>query len=232
LIPVIKKYPELLGIGLSEGTAIIVKGDRFEVMGAWKVAVHDNHKVYQPWEKPYYVLSRGDIYNMKSRRVERFGNGRPATYPTIIGFKDPKPRSSGGAGAARPRRSDPLLAGAWVVVSTVSGGKEDAQLKDHTATFSDGKLLFKSKDGKKEHEATYTVDAGKTPATIDLVPADGPHKGKTLKAIYVIEKKELKLCIGKEDEDRPTAFSSKVGEETMLWVLRKAEAGNASKQQP
>jgi cyanophycinase len=85
LIPVIKKYPELLGLGLSEGTAIVVKGDRFEVMGAWKVAVHDNQKAYQPWEKPYYVLSRGDVYNMKSRRVERFGNGRAATaYPAIL----------------------------------------------------------------------------------------------------------------------------------------------------
>lgn len=79
LIPVIKKYPELLGVGLSEGTAIVVKGDRFEVIGAWKVAVHDNQRAYQPWEKPYYVLSRGDVYNMKSRRIEQFGSARPAT---------------------------------------------------------------------------------------------------------------------------------------------------------
>ena len=41
-----------LGIGLSEGTAIIVTGDRFEVLGKWKVAVHDNTRIYQPWEKP------------------------------------------------------------------------------------------------------------------------------------------------------------------------------------
>jgi cyanophycinase len=75
LIPVIKKYPDLLGIGLSESTAIIVTGDRFEVIGAWKVAVHDNTRQYQPWEKPYYVLSAGDVYNMKTRNVERFGNG-------------------------------------------------------------------------------------------------------------------------------------------------------------
>jgi len=84
LIPVIKKYPDLLGIGLSEGTAIIVKGDRFEVMGAWKVAIHDNARVYQPWEKPYYVLSAGDVYNMKTRRIEKYGNGaqgRPASGP-------------------------------------------------------------------------------------------------------------------------------------------------------
>ena len=29
------------------------------MIGAWKVAVHDNTRVYQPWEKPYFVLSRG-----------------------------------------------------------------------------------------------------------------------------------------------------------------------------
>jgi cyanophycinase len=75
LIPVIRKWPDLLGIGLSEATAIIVKGDRFEVMGAWKVAVHDNTRLYQPWEKPYFVLSAGDVYNMKTRKVERYGTG-------------------------------------------------------------------------------------------------------------------------------------------------------------
>ena len=75
LIPVIQKYPQFLGIGLSESTAIIVNGDRFEVMGAWKVAVHDNTRLYQPWEKPYFVLSTGDVYNMKARRVEKLGIG-------------------------------------------------------------------------------------------------------------------------------------------------------------
>jgi len=75
LIPVIQKYPNLLGVGLSEATAIIVHGDRFEVMGAWKVAVHDNTRLYQPWEKPYYVLSVGDVYNMKTRKIEKLGIG-------------------------------------------------------------------------------------------------------------------------------------------------------------
>jgi cyanophycinase len=75
LIPVIKKYPSLLGIGLSEGTAIIVKGDEFEVTGKWKVAVHDNTRMYQPWEKPYYVLGAGDVYNMKMRKVVKFADG-------------------------------------------------------------------------------------------------------------------------------------------------------------
>jgi cyanophycinase len=76
LIPVIAKYPTLLGLGLSEGTAIIVTGDTFEVMGKWKVAVHDNTRLYQPWEKPYFVLSAGDVYNMKSRKIEKHGVDR------------------------------------------------------------------------------------------------------------------------------------------------------------
>jgi cyanophycinase len=75
IIPVIKKYPDLLGIGISEGTAIVVTGDRFQVIGKWKVTVHDNARGYQPWEKPYYVLSVGDVYNMKTRTIEKFGAG-------------------------------------------------------------------------------------------------------------------------------------------------------------
>jgi cyanophycinase len=83
LIPVIKRYPNLLGIGISEGTAIVVTGDRFEVIGKWKVAIHDNTRAYQPWEKPYFVLSPGDVYNMKTRAIEKYGTG-VLTIPAVI----------------------------------------------------------------------------------------------------------------------------------------------------
>lgn len=81
IIPVIKKFPNLLGIGISEGTALVVTGDTFEVIGKWKVTIHDNTRLYQPWEKPYYVLSPGDVYNMKTRKIEKNGTGvlNPAT---------------------------------------------------------------------------------------------------------------------------------------------------------
>lgn len=75
LQPVVKKYPDFLGIGLSEGTAIIVNWDRFEVMGKWKVAIWDNTHPRQPWEKPFFVLSAGDVYNMKTRSIEKYGIG-------------------------------------------------------------------------------------------------------------------------------------------------------------
>jgi cyanophycinase len=80
IVPLIKQFPDLLGIGLSEKTAIVVNGDRFEVIGAWKVAVHDNTRLYQPWEKPYFVLSAGDVYNMKNTK----GRGTGHRYIQLI----------------------------------------------------------------------------------------------------------------------------------------------------
>lgn len=101
LIPVIATYPELLGIGLSEGTAIIVTGDTFEVMGKWKVAIHDNTRLYQPWEKPYYVVSPGDVYDMKSRRVIHLGDGTEREVPYLDGAA-PDARPGGLAPAGSP----------------------------------------------------------------------------------------------------------------------------------
>lgn len=81
LIPVIKTFPQYLGLGLSEDTAIVVTGDRFEVIGRWKVAVHDSTQAYQPWQKPYDVLNVGDVYDMKARKVVKYGNGTTPGRP-------------------------------------------------------------------------------------------------------------------------------------------------------
>jgi cyanophycinase len=89
LVPLIKKYPNLLGIGLSEGTAIVVNGDRFEVIGKWKVTIHDTTRVYQPWEKSYFVLSPGDVYNMQTRKVEKYGTG--VLVPATVKSTAPAP---------------------------------------------------------------------------------------------------------------------------------------------
>jgi cyanophycinase len=80
---VMKKYPDLLGIGISEGTAIVVTGDKFEVIGKWKVAVHDTTRAHQPWEKPWFILQLGDVYNMKTRKVEKYGIGSPVPVTEI-----------------------------------------------------------------------------------------------------------------------------------------------------
>jgi len=71
MLPVIKQYPQLLGIGIDENTAIIVQGDRFEVMGASKVAIYDPKWKAAEGEKPYYFLEAGDHFDLKTRQADK-----------------------------------------------------------------------------------------------------------------------------------------------------------------
>ena len=70
LIPVIEKYPHLLGIGLDEDTAIVVQGDRFEVVGQSVVAIYDYQRTLAG-EGRFYFLRPGDSYDMGTREAMR-----------------------------------------------------------------------------------------------------------------------------------------------------------------
>jgi len=69
MIEVIKAQPELLGIGLDEGTAIIVSGDTFRVVGSSYVAIYDIEIINK--SGAFYFLSDGDLFNLKTRKAER-----------------------------------------------------------------------------------------------------------------------------------------------------------------
>jgi cyanophycinase len=62
---VIKTYPKLLGIGISESTAIIIRKDSFSIIGKGNVAITDG-KNYD--SKPYYFLKEGDIFDLAERK--------------------------------------------------------------------------------------------------------------------------------------------------------------------
>ena len=66
---VIKTYPNLIGIGLFESTAIVVQKDRFEVIGTGKVAIHDSKRVTAPGDSLYYLLDSGTIFDIKTRTI-------------------------------------------------------------------------------------------------------------------------------------------------------------------
>lgn len=68
LVPVIQKHRHLLGIGIDEATAIVVKGDEAEVIGASKVAVYDARYGTGPDGKRYYFLNPGEKFDLVKRR--------------------------------------------------------------------------------------------------------------------------------------------------------------------
>lgn len=76
--------PELLGIGIDENTAIVVKGDQFEVIGAGYVAIYDPEGRAIPEDerkrKPFYFLSPGDHFDLVERLPFRLApaNDKPA----------------------------------------------------------------------------------------------------------------------------------------------------------
>jgi cyanophycinase-like exopeptidase len=68
----VRTYPQLLGIGIDEGTVIVVKRSVLEVVGKSKVAVFDRSKPVKDGEKDYEELEAGMKYDMKARkRVEK-----------------------------------------------------------------------------------------------------------------------------------------------------------------
>jgi cyanophycinase len=69
LVGVITKKPELLGIGLDEPAAIVVQGDRMEVIGRSVVGIYDGK---EHDGKRYYFLAPGEFFDLAARkRVER-----------------------------------------------------------------------------------------------------------------------------------------------------------------
>lgn len=66
LIEIIEAKPKLLGIGIDENTAIVVKGDVFEVIGESYVAVYTSDGI--KGGKPFRLVAPGQRYDLKHRR--------------------------------------------------------------------------------------------------------------------------------------------------------------------
>jgi cyanophycinase-like exopeptidase len=64
-----KLYPNWLGIGIDEGTAVVVTGHVAEVLGKSKVAFYDHRNGVPEGEKDYTDVPAGRKYDLKERRV-------------------------------------------------------------------------------------------------------------------------------------------------------------------
>lgn len=70
LIEIIEAHPALLGLGIDEDTAIVVRGDEFEVIGQGYVAIYDRNRIVGR-DGQFYFLSPGDRFNMADRQPLR-----------------------------------------------------------------------------------------------------------------------------------------------------------------
>ena len=72
MLEVMEAMPDLLGIGIDENTAIVVRGDEFEVIGESYVVIYDTGARIDTGGD-FYFLAPGDRFNMATREA-----GRPA----------------------------------------------------------------------------------------------------------------------------------------------------------
>ncbi|MGE0862744.1 MAG: cyanophycinase [Vicinamibacterales bacterium] len=85
MLEVIDKHPELLGIGLDEDTAIVVAGDRFDVIGRSYAVVYSNTPVAGATGR-FFFLGAGDRFDMKTRKATRQG----VEWRPLQGVRPPK----------------------------------------------------------------------------------------------------------------------------------------------
>jgi len=78
MFTILENKPKLLGVGIDESTAIVVKGGAFEVIGKSYVVIYDNSfwsregsklKQLPNKNEMFYYLRSGDEYNLRERTV-------------------------------------------------------------------------------------------------------------------------------------------------------------------
>ena len=69
LLEIVEAHPELLGIGIDEDTAIVVRGNSFDVIGQGYVAIYDHNRLVGPRGK-FYLLAPGDRFDLKGKTTD------------------------------------------------------------------------------------------------------------------------------------------------------------------
>lgn len=66
MLQVLDRYPHLVGIGLDEGAALVIRGDRAEVVGRSRVAIYDGTRGDGD---PFFFLEPGQVIDLSRRAV-------------------------------------------------------------------------------------------------------------------------------------------------------------------
>jgi uncharacterized protein (TIGR03067 family) len=145
--------------------------------------------------------------------------GRKLLAVTVVGLLI----GAGNAGqdADKHDKDSEGVVGLWRIVSHEKGGEKVAaeRFKDTKIFFhADGKLTVMEEG--KQLELTFKLHAAKKPKQID-VTAKKDGQDEVHKGIYVLHKNELKICISRAPDERPTEFVSQAGTTTDLFHLKR-----------
>jgi uncharacterized protein (TIGR03067 family) len=115
------------------------------------------------------------------------------------------------------------LKGTWQAVSAEEDGRKakPMELEKTFLVIEGDRYTIQLPDGAQK--GTFKIDPSKTPRRMDVLPADGPPKGKTIRGIYELKGATLRCCLAQPDKDRPTEFTGKAGSGCGLFVYKRME---------
>jgi uncharacterized protein (TIGR03067 family) len=115
------------------------------------------------------------------------------------------------------REDAKLLEGTWLPATAELAGKDfpDDIRKTIKLTVKGDKYTVAV--GDKLDQGTTKLDPTKKPKAMDIVGTEGPNKGRTILAIYELDKDTLKICYDLGGKERPTEFKTQA--KTQLFLV-------------
>ena len=126
------------------------------------------------------------------------------------------------ADAPKAKTDRDKFQGDWKVVAVVENGKEAEKLRFEKMRirFMADKMIVR--EGEEKHQSAFKLDPSKKPPTIELIPDDGPKKGRKLSGIYQLDGDSLKIGMTLEAEKAaPADFTAKADSGRALLALER-----------
>jgi RNA polymerase sigma factor (sigma-70 family) len=120
--------------------------------------------------------------------------------------------------AAKVKAELEKLKGMWVPVSGETEGVEKDVAGAEQVEF-DGATFNIWHGGHVEEKGTLRLDPSRNPMEIDLTVHEGKNAGQTHLAIYAWDGANVKFCMAKEGQPRPTDFTTRPGDTRVLVVM-------------
>ena len=109
-------------------------------------------------------------------------------------------------------RDEAAFEGTWLLISIEQDGNklppETVRQLATTMTARDGSYTVATA-GKPTEHGTYKIRGVKRPKVLDLLPNDGPFRGKTVEGIHEIIGDRLTVCYSFQGGERPKKFATR-----------------------
>ena len=110
-----------------------------------------------------------------------------------------------------------LLEGTWLPATAELAGKDFPDDVRKTIKLTVKGDHYTVTVGDNSDRGTIKLDPTKKPKAMDITGTEGPSKGKTILAIYELDKDRLKICYDLGGKERPTEFKTRA--KTQLFLV-------------